>query len=271
MPLKACRIAGLLLFAAGVALLAGERVWGFFPLPDLPPPEEYGNVIISRNSGQNNVKPVSFSHWVHRRKYTCRVCHFELEFAMEANATGITETDNREGRFCGACHNGVELFGHNKAEECVYCHNGDIRISTDWFRELEKFPSGLHGNMINWTETWKKGLINPKSQLTIPAFTNLAFSEDLVIESEWAMVSPAVFPHGEHIKWLDCNVCHPFLFDIKKKFTKNFKMATNIDGNFCGVCHMRVAFPLADCNHCHPDMRKIIYKQPQGLREIDEE
>jgi c(7)-type cytochrome triheme protein len=242
-------------------------VWGFFPLPELPVPEEYGNVIISGSSAQNKVKPVSFSHWVHRRKFTCRVCHFELEFAMQANATGITEKDNREGRFCGACHDGVQLFGHKKTDECVNCHNGDIRISADWFRELAQFPSSPHGNMIDWSQAWKEGLISPKNQLTIPAFTNLAFSEDLVIESAWSMVAPATFPHGEHIKWLDCNMCHPFLFNIKKKFTKDFKMTTTIEGNFCGVCHMRVAFPLADCKRCHPTMRmNPRYNQPTGLR-----
>jgi c(7)-type cytochrome triheme protein len=271
MSFKTRRITGLSLLVAGVLLFAVKTVWGYFPLPDLPAPEEYGNVLISQNSIKNNVKPVSFSHWVHRRMYTCRVCHFELEFAMEANGTGITEKDNREGRFCGACHNGVDLFGTKKEEECVYCHNGDIRASADWFRELDKFPSSDHGNMINWTETWKKGLINPKNELTIPAFKNLAFSEDLTIEGDWARVPPSVFPHGEHIKWLDCNLCHPVLFNIKKKFTQGFKMSTNIEGNFCGLCHMKVAFPLAECNRCHPAMGKKIYKQPRGLRGGDDE
>ena len=27
-----------------------------------------------------------------------------------------------------------------------------------------------------------------------------------------------------------------------------------LEGKFCGVCHLNVAFPLDDCQRCHPDM-----------------
>ena len=48
---------------------------GTYDLPPLPPPEEYGDVFINRFSDPKKVMPVVFSHWVHRPKYTCRVCH----------------------------------------------------------------------------------------------------------------------------------------------------------------------------------------------------
>jgi c(7)-type cytochrome triheme protein len=258
---------GRILFSAGLVVLAGDAL-AFYPFPNLPPPEEFGNVIISRTSAQNSVKPASFSHWVHRRKFTCRVCHFELEFEMKANATEITEEDNRNGRFCGACHDGVKLFGHKDPEACANCHNGDIRAGADRFSELFAFPQDRHGNMIDWTEAWEAGLIDPKNQLTIPPFDNLTFREDLSLESECDKVfEVTIFPHGEHIKWLDCNICHPFLFNIKKKFTTGFNMYMNYKGEFCGSCHLRVAFPLADCKRCHTTMKKVpVYEQPKGLR-----
>ena len=53
---------------------------------------------------------------------------------------------------------------------------------------------------------------------------------------------------------MDCAVCHPDIFNIKEKGTPYFSMETNIDGMFCGTCHMRVAFPMNDCRRCHPGM-----------------
>ena len=83
-------VAGLL-FTAGFGLLA-ELAFshGDFKLPRLSPPEEYGDVLMKGPSSKaGEVTPVVFSHWVHRTKYTCRVCHGELEFSMKANETGV--------------------------------------------------------------------------------------------------------------------------------------------------------------------------------------
>ena len=53
-------------------------------------PHEYGNVVINNFSEKNNIAPVVFPHWLHRSKYTCRVCHVDIGFAMKAGETGIT-------------------------------------------------------------------------------------------------------------------------------------------------------------------------------------
>jgi c(7)-type cytochrome triheme protein len=95
-----------------------------FDLPPLPPPEQYGAVVIDRLSTRAQVKPVLFSHLTHRQRYTCSVCHSELEFAMVAGTTEITEDGNRKGAFCGACHDGKTAFAHT-TENCARCHGGD--------------------------------------------------------------------------------------------------------------------------------------------------
>jgi hypothetical protein len=33
-------------------------------------------------------------------------------------------------------------------------------------------------------------------------------------------------------------------------------MKMNLAGEFCGVCHMTVAFPMNDCKRCHPAMKE---------------
>jgi len=89
------------------------------------------------------------------------------------------------------------------------------------------------------------------------------FDNTLELAAEWSMVSGAVFPHGKHTAWLDCNDCHPHLFNIKRKFTEGFRMTSNLDGEYCGVCHTGVAFPMTDCKRCHPAMRSPpVYQEP---------
>jgi c(7)-type cytochrome triheme protein len=66
--------------------------------------------------------------------------------------------------------------------------------------------------------------------------------------------SDVTFSHEGHFSELDCSSCHPDIFTIKKKGTVDFSMDKNIFGNYCGACHMRVAFPMNDCKRCHPYM-----------------
>ena len=81
----------LLITGGGRPAMAGSAFDDVFSLPQLPPPARYGNILISRLTRSSTHPPVAFSHWVHRRYYTCRVCHFELNFEMKTNATDITE------------------------------------------------------------------------------------------------------------------------------------------------------------------------------------
>ncbi len=83
----------------------------------------------------------------------------------------------------------------------------------------------------------------------------MPFAKRLKLEARWAMIPAAYFPHAEHQQWLDCANCHPDVFNIKKKTTEHFEMQYILEGKFCGLCHLRVAFPLNECKRCHPDMR----------------
>jgi c(7)-type cytochrome triheme protein len=247
------RAAGAVLLSL---LLSPAGAWGQFLLPDPPPPEEYGNLLISRGSAAGEVKPASFSHWIHRQKHTCRVCHFELQFNFEANTTEITEEANRAGQFCGSCHDGKELFGHEKPEDCERCHNGDLRRGAERFEYLWRLPEARYGNRIDWDAALEAGLIKPANKLAIDPTGEIGFSSTIRLETVVVRVASASFPHGKHARWLDCNDCHPGLFNIKRKFTVGLSMWNIVDGQYCGVCHGSVAFPLSDCTRCHPDMKK---------------
>ena len=222
-------------------------------LPLLPPPAQYGNILIDRSSTKSDQLSVTFSHWSHRSKYTCRVCHLELGFEMKTNATEITEEKNKKGEYCGACHNGSIAFGHTK-ENCMKCHNGNIRYGEEKFGELLSLPPAIYGNRVDWTESVLRGLLKPVQTLYPERIGTYLYNKTLILEPEWANFASAVFPHEAHNFWLDCSNCHPDIFNIKKKTTKHFSMDYNNKGKFCGTCHLKVAFPLNNCKRCHPEL-----------------
>jgi c(7)-type cytochrome triheme protein len=243
----------LSLMSGPADLMAAGKYWDF---PTLPQPYMYGNILINRVSEQYGEQPVFFSHWSHRVKYTCRVCHYELDFEFELNKTEITEEDNRNGIFCGACHNGKEAFGHT-AEHCGKCHTGTVAIGRAKFQELAlKVPKGFFGNKLDWVKAIKWEIITPLYSIFHREEKPLGFKKRLELKAEWNYVPPAVFPHESHTQWLDCANCHPDIFNIRKKTTKNFAMQYILDRKFCGVCHLKVAFPLDDCTGCHPAMKR---------------
>ncbi len=46
-------------------------------------PDEYGRVIIKQSSAPRaGFAPVVFDHWVHRSKFTCRLCHTDIGFEI---------------------------------------------------------------------------------------------------------------------------------------------------------------------------------------------
>jgi c(7)-type cytochrome triheme protein len=244
-------IIALVLFVAGLSVVEAA----FFDLPPLPPAEEYGNILINRVSSANNVKPVGFSHWQHRLKYTCRVCHSELGFNMKANTTDITEMANRKGKYCGACHNGKIAFRHNG--NCDKCHNGNIAYANKKFDVFFKSPFARtsFGDGINWVESLSQGTILPARYVKTKS-QDITFDKMLVLDSEMNIIPPSIFPHKAHTAWLDCDSCHPEIFNIKKKTTRFFSMSYILKGEFCGVCHLNVAFPMDDCRRCHPGIRE---------------
>lgn len=248
LPLCALFLAGLCFPAT---LPAAGRYWNF---PPLPQPYQYGNVLIDRLSSRNGVKPVYFSHWSHRVKYACRVCHFELDFEFRVNKTEITEEDNRNGLYCGACHDGKEAFGHTQ-ENCDRCHTGTVDEDKEKFAALAKrLPAGYFGNEIDWSQAVASGAIKPLYSIFRREEQPLDFDKRLVLAATWSFVPPAIFPHAGHTQWLDCANCHPDIFNIKKKTTQNFAMQYILQRKFCGVCHLKVAFPLDDCTGCHPQI-----------------
>jgi c(7)-type cytochrome triheme protein len=256
--------------AAGVLLALCAWLWlsaaaaGQLYLPPYPPrdPGEYGRVVLN---AQKATSPggVVFDHWLHRAKFTCRLCHVDLGFAMEAGETGVTAKGNEQGYQCGACHDGRRTIDGKVifaacsqqpvTEACYRCHsvgrNGVRKI--DYKHFTAKLPKGIYG--VNWEDAEDRGQIKLIDTLDgiSGRSSSLAVRKDFAVESKETWVHPITFSHKLHTAWSGCELCHPDIFPTAKRDTVSFSMFSNLEHRNCGACHGRVASPLNNCQKCH--------------------
>jgi c(7)-type cytochrome triheme protein len=228
-----------------------------------PKPDEYGNVVMRNHAARVDSDPVVFPHWLHRAKYTCRLCHVDLGFAMTGGETGVSEEDNQNGLYCGACHNGTEAFAAEepgkdgaKIQHCDRCHSHDKRIELefDFYEFVKGLPRARFGNRVDWMKAEDDGLIELKDYLegiSIPA-RDLMTPEDRVLQNEVVGMPAILFSHEKHTVWSGCELCHPQIFGIRRR-AQVYDMQDIFEGRFCGACHGSVAFPNTDCRQCHTE------------------
>lgn len=67
--------------------------------------------------------PVIFSHETHvtQQKAKCTDCHIKI-FKMKKGADKITQASFKEGKYCGACHDGKKAFSAVVEADCAKCH-----------------------------------------------------------------------------------------------------------------------------------------------------
>lgn len=233
-----------------------------------PLPYEYGEVVIGNFSSDAGLSPVQFDHWLHRAKYTCRLCHVDIGFAMKANATGIRAADNGKGYYCGACHNGTmkhegrtifeacaAKYTRDDLKRCARCHSkGEpVKKEYDFGAFTGKLPKERFGNGVDWEKAEELRLIKPIDFLEGVSIKRpaLAVQKDFTIEAKVETMPEIVFSHGKHAVWNGCELCHPEIFaGIRKGMTK-YSMSEIFEGKYCGACHRSVAFPTTDCQRCH--------------------
>lgn len=233
----------------------------------IPLPQDLGRVRLNNSSRQAGMAPVVFDHWLHRAKFTCRLCHVDIGFAMEGEATGISADLNMQGYYCGACHDGQRVIdgqdvfaacaaesSEKEAKRCVRCHSEGKKIKKRY--TFDAFTADLPrmnvGNLIDWEQAEAQGKIRPIDFLkgVSVARDKLQARKDFSIEvTTWA--SDVIFSHKKHAVWNGCELCHPGVFPSAEKGTLNYSMFQIMRGEFCGICHKTVAFPVWLCAKCH--------------------
>jgi c(7)-type cytochrome triheme protein len=232
------------------------------------PPQEYGRVVMGAQARKAKVAPVTFDHWLHRAKYTCRVCHVDVGFAMKAGETEIRAADNAAGMYCGACHNdktrtdgGSRVFaacrlpGNAESPSCARCHSAgnDARREYDFPSFTKDLPKGRFGNGVDWELAEAKKLIKPADFVEGLSMRRpkMPVQKDFALSGKLAGMPDIIFSHAKHTVWSGCEGCHPEIFKGVKRGATKYTMAEIFEGKYCGACHVSVAFPSLDCQRCH--------------------
>ena len=122
---------------------------------------------------------------------------------------------------------------------------------------MANLPVDANGR-INWVKTLQNGHIAPRNGVT---GTEKMKVVDLDITMKNTASMPHVlFSHKVHTQWLTCSNCHSRIF--LPQIGGNFiTMAKIVEGEYCGVCHGKVAFSSLDCERCH-----TVETSTRGLR-----
>ncbi|MEN8169372.1 MAG: c(7)-type cytochrome triheme domain-containing protein [Pseudomonadota bacterium] len=112
---------------------------------------------------------------------------------------------------------------------------------------LMNLPVDING-MTDWVKTLQNGHIAPRKGVTGKEKMKVV---DLDITMKNTASMPHVmFSHQAHTQWLTCSNCHSRIF--LPQIGGNFiTMAKIVEGEYCGVCHGKVAFTALDCERCH--------------------
>jgi c(7)-type cytochrome triheme protein len=125
--------------------------------------------------------------------------------------------------------------------------SNSIAILQDPTKALADFPRDRR-NQVDWVAALDQGLIEPRADL-LGGSSMQTMDLDILMKNTQNM--PWVrFPHLQHTKWLACANCHPSIF-IPKQDANPIDMNKVLRGEYCGVCHDKVAFALFICERCH--------------------
>ena len=113
---------------------------------------------------------------------------------------------------------------------------------------LRRMPSDSAGNKVDWVRAFEDGYIRPRS--SIHGEVEVKELDTEIIMNDTGSLPRVMFPHKPHTRWLDCENCHEKLFKSKAGATP-VTMSKILEGEYCGVCHGAVSFPLTECNRCH--------------------
>ena len=120
---------------------------------------------------------------------------------------------------------------------------------------LAGLPPSPSGNRVNWVEALNNKSIKPRYDRNDPTAEPIVMDLNIVREVKGSMPD-VVYPHKQHTQWLDCSNCHPAIF-VPQKGANQISMAAILLGQKCGVCHGKVAFPVAECRRCHSKKKDI--------------
>ncbi len=108
-------------------------------------------------------------------------------------------------------------------------------------------PDGV-GNNVDWVRSLQQGLIEPRPSLAGDEKPEIR--ETTVLMKNTYPMLYVNFAHKPHTEWMSCEACHDRIF-LPQVDANPITMARILEGEYCGLCHGAVSFPLTECNRCH--------------------
>lgn len=126
--------------------------------------------------------------------------------------------------------------------------NPSLRFLQEPGQALSVLAPDSAGNKVDWVAAVRSGQINPRTSLEGKRIPEKHDSEIIMKNT---LSFPFVrFPHDAHNLWMSCEMCHDAIFEPVID-GNDITMSKILDGEYCGVCHGAISFPLTECNRCH--------------------
>ena len=124
-----------------------------------------------------------------------------------------------------------------------------------------------HAGNVDWVAALRKGVVRPRNWLPGDTLADPTAAHTFGFDFYFPGPAPtfdAYFPHSAHTEWLACAQCHPRIFPYRGT---EIKMANVLQGQYCGECHGKVAFPpVTACERCHVSLPQAANRaQPELL------
>jgi c(7)-type cytochrome triheme protein len=104
-----------------------------------------------------------------------------------------------------------------------------------WPEAEELLPKHETGQ-VDWVQALAGGTIAPGWGLDAEAPQKPVLDMDVDLTPASGGAFGVVFPHRAHTEWLDCDNCHPAVFEASKG-ANSMSMARIKAGEGCGACH----------------------------------
>jgi c(7)-type cytochrome triheme protein len=104
---------------------------------------------------------------------------------------------------------------------------------------------------VDWMRVLNAGIIAPRTSVKQMVMEEMQILDKDVIMKNTREMPYVKFPHKPHTQWLSCSNCHDEIFAAKAG-SSQISMRKIFMGEYCGVCHGKVAFtPTNYCERCH--------------------
>ena len=104
---------------------------------------------------------------------------------------------------------------------------------------------------VDWMQALNSGAIVPRAGLKEKVMKKMEILDTDIIMRNTKEMPYVKFPHRSHTRWLACVNCHDEIF-VSKAGGNPVNMNKIFRGQYCGVCHGKVAFtPTNSCERCH--------------------